>query len=185
MSETKYRVRLDTRQAKGDLRGMVRDAKRTAGAVGQRIRSTVGQGLRFAGVGAAIGGGIGAIRATASSGIGDVLGETTSRVGFNIGEYFSGSLNEEARAAKSAREETIQAFAYQTDLQGKIPAGARAYFNSIRQIRLREERGREMILGDASFYGPGAPELAGRLGEGVSDALRSGFEMLSQTIRNF
>jgi len=182
MTETKYRVRLDTRQARGDLRGMMRDAKRTAGAVGQRIRSTVGAGMRFAGVGAAIGGGIGAIRSAASSGIGDILGETTSQLGFKLGEYVSGDLNEQARAAKSAREETIQAFALQAGTLGQVPQGAKAFFNSIRDIRETRARGEEIIRGDSSFYGPGAGDLAGKLRSGLGDALRDGFNVLKSTL---
>ncbi len=185
MTETKYRVRLDTRQARGDLRGMMRDAKRTAGAVGQRIRSTVGQGLRFTGVGAAIGGGIGAIRATAASGIGDVMGETTSRLGFQLGEYISGDLNEQARASKSAREETIQAFALQAGATGQVPQGAKAFFNSIRDIRLQREKGAELIRGDAAFYGPGAGDLGGQLKTAISNALRDGFGLLKGTIEKY
>ena len=185
MTETKYRVRIDTRGARNDLRGMVRDAKRTSGAVGQRIRSTVGAGLRFAGVGAAIGGGIGAIRATASSGIGDVLGETTSQFGFQLGEYLSGDLNEEARAAKSAREETIQAFALQAGQSGQVPPGARQFFESVRDLNLQRERGVELIRGDSNFYGPGAQELGPQLLSGISNAIRDGFNVLRGTVERF
>jgi hypothetical protein len=185
MSEVKYRVRLDTRQARGDLRGMVRDAKRTAGAVSQRIRSTVGAGLRYTGIGAAIGGGIGAVRSTAQSGIGDVLGETTSQLGFELGESILGNLNEEARAAKSAREETIRTFAFAAGQQGQVPQGAKDFFNSVRRVRLQEEQGRELILGDADFYGPGLPELGSKLAETVGNSLRDGFNMLADTVKRF
>lgn len=182
MSETKYRVRLDTRQARGDLRGMMRDAKRTAGAVGQRIRSTVGSGLRFAGVGAAIGGGIGAIRSAASSGVGDIIGESTEQLGFKLGEYISGDLNEQARASKSAREETIQAFAYQAGALGSVPPAAKAFFNSTRQIRQQYEKGVELIKGDSDFYGPGAGDLVTSVRTGLSDAVRDGFNALKAAL---
>lgn len=185
MSETKYRIRLDTRQARGEMRNMLRDGKRTAAGLGQRVRSTIGAGLRFSGIGAAIGGGIGAIRATASSGIGDVIGETTSRLGFQLGEFASGDLNEKARATKSAREETIQAFALQAGTLGQVPAGAKSFFNSVRARQLQYEKGRELILGDDSFYGPGAGDLFSKLPEGLGNAIRDGFNTLKQTIERF
>ena len=91
--ETKVKVRLDTRQAKSQLTGLVRESARSAGRLTNNIRSVVGKGLGAVGMGTAIGTGISAVRGATESGVGDVIGESLGGFGKMAEEFFLGDLN--------------------------------------------------------------------------------------------
>ena len=59
--EAKVRVRLDTRRAQSELRGLLTESRRTAGRIGSKLRGTVGRGLGVVGLGAGIGTGRNAV----------------------------------------------------------------------------------------------------------------------------
>ena len=173
--ETKIKVRLDTRQAKSELGGLVREGARTAKKVASGIRSTVGKGLGAVGLGAGIGVGISAVTGATKTGVGDVVGESLGGIGARISEFFLGDLNEQAKATRSAREETIQAFGAIAGARGEIPPGARQFFESVKSLRVQEERGREMFEMDDRFRGPSVGDMIDRImtkvGELISDAV--------------
>ena len=173
--ETKVKVRLDTRQAKSRLTGLVRESARSAGRLTNNIRSVVGKGLGAVGMGTAIGTGISAVRGATESGVGDVIGESLGGFGKMAEEFFLGDLNEDARASRTAREETIQAFGAIAGARGEIPPEARQFYNSIKTLRMDEERGRELFETDTQMRGPGIDKVIDRIMGGfatlVSDAM--------------
>lgn len=173
--ETKVKVRLDTRQAKSQLTGLVRESARSAGRLTNNIRSVVGKGLGAVGLGTAIGTGISAVRGATESGVGDVIGESLGGLGRTVEEFFLGDLNEDAKASRTAREETIQAFGAIAGARGEIPPEARQFYNSIKTLRMDEERGRELFETDSQMRGPGIDKVIDRIMGGfatlVSDAM--------------
>jgi hypothetical protein len=173
--ETKVKVRLDTRQAKSQLSGLVRESARSAGKLTNNIRSVVGKGLGAVGLGTAIGTGISAVRGATESGIGDVVGESLGAAGKMMEEMFLGTLNEDARSSRRAREETIQAFGAIAGARNEIPPEARQFYNNIKSLRMDEERGRDLFETDTQMRGPGMDKIIDRImggfGKMVSEAM--------------
>ena len=172
---TNIKVRVDTRQAKSDVGGLVRESQRAAGKVSANIRATVGRGLGLVGFGAALGAGAQAVRGATQSGVGDVISEALGGIGAQAAEFFLGDLDETAKASRAAREETIQAFGAIAGQRGEVPPGAREFFNNVRALRLQEERGRELFERDDRMRGPGINDVVdrimGKLGELIADAV--------------
>lgn len=183
--ETKVKVRLDTRQAKGQLQGLVRESASAAGKVASGIRSTVSKGLGAVGFGAAVGTGIQAVRGATQSGTGDVIGEALGGIGHQVAEFFLGDLNEDARASRAAREETIQAFGALAGARGEIPPGAKQFFEGVKTLRLQEEKGRELFEADGKFRGPGIGDIVDRIMKGVGELVSRGVERLGEILNPF
>ena len=184
--ETKVKVRLDTRQAKTELGGLVRESARAAGRVSAGIRSTVGRGLGAVGFGAAVGVGVSAMRGATQSGVGDVVGEALGGVGAQVAEFLLGDLDETARATKSAREEMIQAFGAigggMNGGKGGVPPGAPEFFASVKSLHVQNERGREVIERDERFRGPGVGDLVSRIGDVIGTELGKAVDKLVSMI---
>ncbi len=183
--EAKVRVRLDTRQAKGDLRGLTRAAAGVAGRVGGGIRRAVGRGLGAVGLGAGIGTGLAAVRGATQSGLGDVIGEAFGGIGAELAQTLLGDLDEKAKASRTAREETIQAFGAIAGQTGKVPPGAQNYFNQIRSLRLQEEKGRELFERDERFRGPGIGDMIDRIMDGIGTLVSSAVDTLADKLNPF
>lgn len=183
--EAKVRVRLDTSRAKGELRDLTNRAERTAGRVAGGVRNAVSRGLGVVGIGAGIGAGVTAVRGATESGFGDVVGEALGGLGARISDFFLGSLDEEARAAKSAREETIAAFGAIAGATGKIPPGAKAFFDSVESLRLQEEKGRDLIRRHKDFQGPDTGELIDRILDGIGRLLTEAVDALADKLNPF
>jgi hypothetical protein len=158
--ETKVKVKLDTRQAKAELGGLVRESARAAGKVASGIRSTVGRGLGAVGFGAAIGTGVSAVR------------------------FLLGDLDENARATKSAREETIQAFGAiaggMNGGKGGMPPGAQEFFTSVKSLRVQQERGREVFERGLDRVGLG--DIVTRIGSVIGTELGKAVDNLVSKI---
>jgi hypothetical protein len=183
--ETKVRVKLDTRQAKTELRGFVRESAAAAGRVAGGVKRAIGRGLGVVGLGAGIGTGLAAVRGATESGFGDVVGEAFGGVGAELAETLFGSLDEEARATRAAREETIQAFGAIAGRAGEIPPGARNFFEQVRSLRVEEERGREMFQRDERFRGPGVGQLVDRIMEGIGTLISQAVDALAEKLNPF
>ena len=183
--ETKVRVRLDTRQAKSQLGGLVRESARSAGKLTSNIRSVVGKGLGAVGMGTAIGTGISAVRGATESGVGDVIGEALGGYGKMAEEFFLGDMNEDARASRSAREETIQAFGAIAGARGEIPPEARQFYNSIKSLRMEEERGRDLFETDPGMRGPGMEKIIDRIMSGFGKMVDDALSRLMDAINPF
>lgn len=180
--ETRFKVRVDSRQAKSELRGLVRESTRAAGRVASGIRATVGRGIGAVGFGAAFGTGLSAIRGATQSGIGDVFGEALGGIGQQVADFFLGDLNEEARASRSAREDQIQAFGAIAGARKAIPPGAEQYFQSVKTMHQQAELGRELFTKDDRFRGPGMAEVVDRIIDGLKSLAFEVAEYLIQKI---
>lgn len=185
--EAKFRVRLDTSQAKAELKGMTREAEREAGKTSFSIRNAVKRGMGLIGVGAAIGTGISTVRAASQSGLGDIIGESLSSVGANLAQFLFGTLDEDARASKAAREETIQAFGAVAGRNNAIPPGAEAYYAQVKGLRLQEEKGRQLFEQDTSgrFHGPGVDDLLARIMTGIGEELMKAAKFILEGLLTF
>ncbi len=181
--ETKVRLKLDTEQAKVELRALVGEATKVAGRVGTGLRSTISRGLGMAGLGGAFGAGIATVQAATQSGVGDIVGESLGGIGARLQEMMLGDLPQDARATRAAREETIQAFGAIAGHTGKIPPQAHQYFTSVRSLRMEEEQGRFLFEKDEAFRGKGIEDVIDqvctRLGALISDGIRQLGEYLN------
>ena len=175
--EAQVRVRLDTRQAKGDLRALSKQAGKTAGNIGKGLRRSVGRGLGAIGLGGGIGVGLAAVKGSTSSGFGDAVGESFSAIGAQLNDFFLGDMDDQARATRKAREETIQAFGFQAGASGSIPPGARQFFENRRAEFEQEEIGRSKFEQDKQFKGPDIDDIIARIMSGfgtlISEAVTS------------
>lgn len=173
-NETKVRVRLDTRRAKGELQGLVRESTRTAGKVAGGISAAIGRGIGMVGVGGAIATGMGVIKGATSSGISDVLGESLGGLGARISDFMLGDLSPEARASKYAREQAVQAGAMQAGLTKQIPPGLKGFYDATKSMRLDYEKGKKIIEMDPGFRDEELiDKTVDRFGKVLADALTS------------
>lgn len=180
--ETKVRVRIDTTQAKSELAGLVKDARTASGKVSKIYRSTIGRGLNAVGLGVGFGAGVEAIRGATASGVGDVVGEALGGLGVQLEQMFLGNLGQDARASRAAREESIQALGAIAGAQNKIPPGAKAFFDSVKSLRLQEERGRTLFEMNDDFRGPGIGDLIDRVMRGFADLLSKAVDALADKL---
>ncbi len=187
MAEAKVKVRLDTRQAKGDLRGLTRTAAAAGGRIGQGIRGAIGKGVGAIGLGAGIAAGVSAVRASTSSGIGDIIGESLGGIGAQINEFFLGDMDDKVRATKSAREETIQAYGAIAGRTGSIPPGARQYFEQIKSFREDEEKGRSLFENPKNGFRAetGIGDMIDRITKVLSDELGKAVTRLGEILNPF
>lgn len=183
--ELKIRVTLDTTQAKSDLTGLTHEAARTAGGIASSLKDTVGKGLGVVGLGTAVGAGAAALRGSTESGVGDVVGEALGGYGKQLERFFLGDLGMDARASRSAREESIQAFGAIAGAQNKIPPGAKAFFDSVKSLRMQEERGRQLFEENNDFRGPGIGDLVERIMKGVGELVAKAVDALADKLNPF
>lgn len=182
--EAKVRVRLDTGAAKADLQGLTQSAAATAGRVGDGIRNAIGNGMSslnpFSG---AVGQASGAISGSASGGVSDVLGEAFGGWGVSIENFLLGDLGPEARAARQAREETIQAFGQIS--AHAIPEGAKGYFDQVKSLRKDAETGRMRFEADPRFRGASPEDLLKRVAGVIRELLVEAVQLLASKLIPF
>ena len=166
MKETKVRVRLDTKQAKSEMREVRREGERTAGGLSGGLSSAIRAGFAFTGAGAAFAGGMAAVKGATQSGFGDAFGGAFGMLAQSFNDFLLGSIDDEERAIRSAREATISAFGQTTDL-ATSPA-AKRFFSDTKAIELEKEKARSAIMGDPAFQGMGFEELAEAFGRRVA-----------------
>ena len=180
MKETKVRVRLDTSQAKGEMREVKREGQRTAGSISEGLSATIRRGFAMTGAGAAFAGGVGAARAAVSGGMGDAFGGAFSMLSASLNDYLLGSIDDEQRAIRSARDQTIEAFAPVAGMLNGVPPEAQQFFQAVRTLEFEKEKGRSLIMNDPAFQGSGFTDIFVQMGEHigtqVADALMSKFE---------
>ena len=171
MKETKVRVRLDTRQAKGEMREVRKEGERTAGSISEGLSATIRRGFAMTGAGAAFAGGIGAARAAVSGGVGDAFGGAFSMLSASLNDYLLGSIDDEQRAIRSARDQTIEAFAPVAGMLNGVPPEAQQFFQTIKTLEFEKEKGRSLIMGDPAFQGAGFIDIFAQMGEQIGDRL--------------
>lgn len=183
MNEAKVRLRLDTGMALSQMRRVVREGRETANRVSRTIDSTVGQGLRTVGLGGGIGVGLAAARAATSSGYSDIVSETFSPIGASLQDFILGDMPADARASKSAREETIQTFGFLAGATNSIPPGAKSFFEQTKSLRMNEELGRKKFMENSEFFGGVKMDnVIDRLVDGIGGYLNDGFDALKNSI---
>ena len=184
--EAKVRVRLDTRQAKSELRGLTRSAAATAGRVGTGIRSAVGRGLGIVGLGGGVGIGLGAVKAATSSGFADVIGEALGGIAARCATKVLGEgAVQDARASKTSRDETIQAFGLLTQGGTQVPPGAMNYFNQIKVLHLEKEKVAQMFREDDNFRGPKLDEVIKKIMTALGTLLSEAIDTLASKLIPF
>ncbi|MHC4180081.1 MAG: hypothetical protein ACYSWU_21465, partial [Planctomycetota bacterium] len=135
-------VELDTDTARRKLEELTKFAARQAVKAGSMVRRTVGAGMKAVGLGAGVGAGMAVVRSQTESGMGDVFSEIFGGVSSRMEDAILGDAAVNARADKSAREDTIQAFGMVAGMTGSIPAAAKRFFDARRKFSKAEEDGR-------------------------------------------
>jgi hypothetical protein len=143
--DAKVKVTLETKDALRKLAGLTREAANAAGKVSRSVSGALRTGIGAVGLGGGVAAGAAAVQAATRSGAGDLLGEVFRPIGAALNEAILGDLDDKARAARSAREETIQAFGAIAGETGRIPPGAKQFFDQVRALRENEERGRALF----------------------------------------
>lgn len=182
-NEAVVRVKLDTKAAKGDLSDLTKSAAGVAGKIGGGIQSALGSGVRALGIGTAIGAGINAVRGPVAGGVSDVFGEALGGLGAKIEAWALGDLAPQARAARSAREETKNAFGTIAGITGSIPPAARTFYEQTR-LRMEEtEKGRFKFEQDDKFHGPGFDKIAEKIITTITGAISDGFDRVIASLK--
>lgn len=154
--EAKVRVRLDTRQAKGELRGLTKEGAKAGGRVGGGIRSALGRGMGMIGLGVGVGAGMAALRGPTQGGISAIVGQTLGPLGQQMYGGITGVTGITARARARALPQVIAAYGYQRGLGGEdapAPQGAKQMMDHLTNFYSVEERGRQAFLSDTKFAG--------------------------------
>lgn len=180
--ETRVRVKLDTKQAKSELRGLVRESERSSGRVSSSVRGAISRGFGLVGAGAAFGTGLAAIRGATDASTGDVLGEALGGLGAQFEQWVFGDLAQDARASRAAREEAIRAFGMQAGATGNVSPGMKAWFDQTKALRMQEEKGRTAFEMDKRFRGPGIDEFIKRIGDKLGELLQDAVDALGNKL---
>lgn len=180
--EAKVRVRLDTANARKDLEELAKMAEgvrvpRGGGGPGSPSTGEGGGGpglWQSLGIGAGIASGAALVGSVSRSSFGDVAGEFLGPIAANLSNAIFGDKDEEARASRAAREQTIQTFGSHAQYNREA---ALNYHNQIYALNLEKEKGATAIRNDSRFY-EGKSEsksLADLLAEAVQKAIIDGF----------
>lgn len=183
-NDTSFRLLIDTKAAQASLQGLTKAAEKEAARTGTRIKSAIGKGLGLVGLGGAVGAGFQAVRGATQSGVADVIGEALGPLGAQIEDFFLGSLNEEARGKKTARDEVTNQFAAIAGAQNwtSIPPQVKGYFDSLATLRVQEEKGRELFRKSSDLHGPGIEDLLSRIMKGIGELLSTAVTNLGNVL---
>lgn len=164
-------VRLNTSGAQRDLAALGGALGGLGGGFGGRGPAGFAMGSLASAANAMVGNPVGMatgqLAAPTQTAVGGMFGETFGRFGSQMAAKAFGTGGPEADAAKRAREETIQAFGMIAGATGQIPAGAKEFFDQIKQLREMETRGRQMFETGDEYYGPGVGKLIDSLGKSI------------------
>lgn len=179
MNPTTFIIRLvlDTTQPKEELDEFdkeVKDTKReTERSFGDRMKSLGGVAAGFV---------AGHLTAQTKSSWGTVLSETIGPYASQFENWVFGGQQLEARAAQSAREQTIQAMSYDVAAKG-LTKGHQSYFEQMKSMRLMEERGRQIIESNPDMYGGlDMGKAWDRLSSAIADGVKAGVDYLVSKI---
>lgn len=182
--EAKVRVRIDTAQAKADLQGLTQNAAAAGGRIGDSVRSAFGRGIQSINPVSGVGGATAsALRSPLQTGVSDVVGEAFGGWGVAAERFFLGDMGAEARAARSAREDTIATFGTVAGMTGRVPQAARNYFEQLTSLNMNQEKGRMMLEEQLRTMDPGS--LVDRLLKGIGEELAKAVERLREILNPF
>jgi hypothetical protein len=173
--KAKVKVEVDTAPARAKLRELGKEGEAAAKRADGGLKEGRGSAL---GIGAAAGFGFGLAQRAASRVSGwmpDVISEGTAGFRAKVDDFLGGP---EARAARSAREETRNAYAEIIGRQKTPTFGPEVnnYFNNIRGLREITERGNTAI--DKEFGG----DIIKDAFEGLKSAISGGFDRVVSVI---
>ena len=168
------KVRLDTRGAKADLKGLTKEGEATAA----RVNKDVGGFGRAATMGAVAGAGFGLAQRAASRVAGfmpDVISEGTAGFRARIDDALGGV---DARASRGAREDTKAAW---SEIVGRmkdpqVTPEIRNYYNNVKGLKEITERGNTEI--DKAFGG----DIIKDAFEGLTKTITEGFDKIKAAL---
>ena len=181
--EAKVRIRLDTRQAKQDLKGITREGRATSGRVADSLRaggSAIGGLARGLGIGAGIGAGIGIARRIVADPISEVLGEATAGIRADFDALLGAP---EARGKKAAREIAKQNLAELYQREGISRKQLDSYYQQQLRMTMPREIGRTEI--DRALGGgrkEGDEEAADKAVNRIIEAINNGFQKIIDAV---
>lgn len=172
-NEVVIRLVLDTSQAEQAIdeldKGVKEQKAETERTLAERMK-----GLSYAGIGFLAGN----LTAQAKGGFSTLLGETIGPYASQFENWVFGGQQIDARAAHSAREQTISAMAMDVGRRG-IQPGHKAYFEQIKSVRMMEERGRQLIESNPDMYGSfDFGKAWDRLSTAIADGVKAGVDYL-------
>jgi len=168
------KVRLDTRGAKADLKGLTKEGEATAA----RVNKDVGGFGRAATMGAVAGAGFGLAQRAASRVAGfmpDVISEGTAGFRARIDDFLGGG---DARAARGAREDTKAAW---SEIVGRmkdptVTPEIRNYYNNVKGLKEITERGNTAL--DKELGGDVIKDAF----EGITKTITDGFQTIVKAL---
>lgn len=180
--KAKVRVKLDTSQAKQQLKGLAKEGEATAGRISDRMSkgATLGGSLKSGaafGAGAALGSSaVKSVTGAFMGGVGDVFSE---RMGGLVADFDATLGVPEARAKQQALAETRGMFSTSVGQSGQL-TDAKNYYNSVLQLKNRQEFGSNRIAGHlAGSGGKGkggdADGIVGSIVDPIVTGIRDGF----------
>lgn len=172
--EAKVRVRIDTGEAKNELRSLTKEAEGSGKKIRKKIYGAIQTGVMAAGAGYAFS----ALQGPSQGAFGSAIGEALGPLGKQIETFFLGDLGIQAKAASRAREDTISVFGMQAGAQGGIPHGTKQFFDAMRGQYGQTEAGRHMIESDPQFYGVKGEDVIDRVLAGLKNLLEMAVDML-------
>jgi hypothetical protein len=175
-------VDLQTEEARRKLGDLTKFAARQAKRAGSIVRRTVGAGLKSVGLGAGVGAGMAIVRSQTSSGVGDVFSEIFGGVSARLEDSILGDAAVNARADKSAREDTIATFGMIAGMQGSIPAGAKTFFDARRKFTKAEQDGRKLFEMSDDFRSTDPIDTMKKVLDNVTELVKEAFAALGDRI---
>lgn len=156
--EAKVKVRLDTKQAKGELRGLSKSGSQAAGRIGGGIRRGIGRGLAFTGLGVGVGAAVSAIRSPSQGAMGAMISQTFGALGAKISHNLFGEAGYEAQGGARALQAVSDAYA--PGGGGPHAPGAREMFKFYKSQYTREATARGAFAQDEEFRNETAQKIA-------------------------
>lgn len=169
-NEAKVKVRVDTRQAKGELRGLTKEGAKASRGVGAGLRSVMGRGFAVLGIGAGIGAAAALLKGPTQGGISAIFGQTFGAAGHVFAQGMLGEKGFEAQGRAKALGEIAQLYGPIRGITGKEPQGAFENFEFRAKRYTDFARGRGEFLADPKYGNEAARELVGGMKE-VADKL--------------
>jgi len=160
--DAEVKVRMNTKQAQADLKGLNKVAAGTARQVGGRIRGGMGRVAGAIGLGAVGGAAVGAVKGSVFGAAGDVFEGATGGALSQLEEALFGDANLEALAAKQARASLPRRLlGSQTTEEGQKRVKAAALPGHLFRMGqdLKTLQGTRRFAQDPDFGGPGAAAI--------------------------
>ena len=178
------KLKLDTDQAHRDLKALAREGEATTGRINRKGKggggSAFGKGFG-AGAGFALGKKIASSVGFFSS-IGDIASDALSGIQADVDYSMGAHLS---RAKKSAREETVSAFALQAYHSGSTDSAKQFYNNILRNRHKPEQEGASAIMreiGGSRGLDEDLKTPFNRFIDGTIEEIRTGFQRVLEAL---